>query len=341
MASRFDAEVTDIIPFNEFGDLPDLGDGFEFSNSSAFDREARVIHAPELDDMHDTDDLVPLRLVVPSQFQPIEITPPRESRAYRASHTDTSDGNAKTDVIDISGSRRGAHRKLDGGHVKGRLVAAAMAAGATAAAAYTVTSAADAKPAETMLAAGQGAFVDGAQISGSVDGMQIVTVQPAASSAVHSQELANGAAFAQERAEREARLARPMFVMPTKGVWTSGFGYRWGVLHGGIDIANSIGTPIVAASDGVVIDVGPTAGYGAWVKLRHSDGTVTLYGHINTWLVSKGQRVMAGDQIATMGNRGNSTGPHLHFEVLTDGSNRIDPVPWLAQRGLSPGGYVG
>lgn len=129
--------------------------------------------------------------------------------------------------------------------------------------------------------------------------------------------------------------------MPTRGVWTSGFGFRWGVLHGGIDIANSIGTPILAAADGVVIDVGPTAGYGAWVKLKHSDGTVTLYGHINTWLVSVGQRVMAGDQIATMGNRGNSTGPHLHFEVLLDGSNRIDPVGWLAKRGLSPGSYVG
>jgi murein DD-endopeptidase MepM/ murein hydrolase activator NlpD len=136
-------------------------------------------------------------------------------------------------------------------------------------------------------------------------------------------------------------MNRPLFVMPTKGVWTSGFGYRWGVLHGGIDLANSIGTPIVAAADGVVIDAGPTAGYGAWVKLRHSDGTVTLYGHVNTWLVSIGERVMAGDQIATIGNRGNSTGPHLHFEVLLNGTNRVDPVPWLAQRGLSPGNYVG
>ena len=127
---------------------------------------------------------------------------------------------------------------------------------------------------------------------------------------MHAEEITKAAAFAQERADREARLQRPLFVMPTKGVFTSGFGYRWGVLHGGIDIANSIGTPIVAVADGVVIDAGPTAGYGAWVKLRHADGTVTLYGHVNTWLVSIGQRVMAGDQIATIGNRGNSTGPH-------------------------------
>ena len=183
--------------------------------------------------------------------------------------------------------------------------------------------------------------LDGGAITGTADGMQIVTIAPAASSPIHSEEFANGAAFAAERAEREARLQRPMFVMPTRGVWTSGFGYRWGVLHGGIDIANSIGTPIMAAADGVVIDVGPTAGYGAWVKLRHADGTVTLYGHINTWLVSKGQRVMAGDQIATIGNRGNSTGPHLHFEVLLNGTDRVNPTPWLAQRGLSPGKYTG
>jgi murein DD-endopeptidase MepM/ murein hydrolase activator NlpD len=192
-----------------------------------------------------------------------------------------------------------------------------------------------------MLAAGQSAFVDGGVITGSVDGMQIVSVEPAASSAIHSEELANGAAFAQERADREARLARPQFVFPAKGVWTSGFGYRWGVLHAGIDIANSIGTPILAAADGVVTDAGPTAGFGAWVKIRHTDGTVTLYGHVNTWLVSVGQRVMAGDQIATIGNRGNSTGPHLHFSVLRNGTDYIDPVPWLAQRGLSPGKYVG
>jgi murein DD-endopeptidase MepM/ murein hydrolase activator NlpD len=90
-----------------------------------------------------------------------------------------------------------------------------------------------------------------------------------------------------------------------------------------------------------VIDAGPTAGYGAWVKLRHADGTVTLYGHVNTWLVSVGEHVMAGDQIATIGNRGNSTGPHCHFEVMPDGTNRIDPVPWLAARGISVGAYAG
>ncbi|WP_395310109.1 M23 family metallopeptidase [Mycobacterium sp. AMU20-3851] len=333
------AEVTDIIPFNEFGDLHEL----DFRDSSAFDKEQRVIAAPELDDLHDTDDLVPLRLVIPTEFQAgAESEAHRDSsHAYRDSHTDLSDGTALTDVIDMRAHRTGgAHRKQTVGAVKSRLMIAAMAAGATASGAYSLTQSDTTPAADTVLAA-DNALVNGAAISGSAEGMQIVAVQPVASSAVHAEEITKAAAFAQERAEREARLARPLFAMPTKGVWTSGFGYRWGVLHGGIDIAGPIGTPILAASDGVVVEVGPTAGYGALVKLRHSDGTVTLYGHINTWLVSKGQRVMAGDQIATMGNRGNSTGPHLHFEVLMNGSNRIDPVPWLAQRGLSPGSYVG
>jgi hypothetical protein len=328
-------EITDIIPFNEFGKLADL----EFHDSSAFDRESQIIHAPELDDLHDTDDLTPVRLAVPSRFRPDARDERSSSHAYRDSFTDVSDGAAATDIIDMAG-RRGAHRKETAGAVKSRLMIAAMAAGATAAGAYSLGGGAEAQADDTVLASGA-TIVDGASITGSVDGMQIVSVASTADSAVHAEEITKAAAFAQERAEREARLARPLFVMPTKGVWTSGFGYRWGVLHGGIDIANSIGTPIVAASDGVVIDVGPTAGYGAWVKIRHSDGTVTLYGHINTWLVNVGERVMAGDQIATMGNRGNSTGPHLHFEVMLNGSNRIDPTGWLAKRGLSPGGYVG
>ncbi len=327
-------EITDIIPFNEFGKLSDL----EFHHSSAFDRECQVIHAPELDDMADSDDLIPMRLVVPSKFRPDAREERRSSHAYRDSRTDVSNGMAATDIIDMTARRAAQHRKETASAVKGRLMIAAMAAGATAAAAHSVMNNSDTSTTDTVLAADQATIAGGA-VSGSTDGMQVVTVASATEAVVHAEEITKAAAFAQERAEREARLQRPLFVMPTKGVFTSGFGYRWGVLHGGIDIANSIGTPIVAAADGVVIDVGPTAGYGAWVKLRHADGTVTLYGHVNTWTVSIGQRVWAGDQIATIGNRGNSTGPHCHFEVLLNGTDRIDPVGWLAKRGLSPGSY--
>ncbi|MBK1787225.1 M23 family metallopeptidase [Prauserella sp. ASG 168] len=122
-------------------------------------------------------------------------------------------------------------------------------------------------------------------------------------------------------------------VAPTSGVITSTYGPRWGVIHYGLDIANSIGTPIVSVSDGVVISSGPASGFGLWVRVRHDTGIVTVYGHINESLVSVGQRVSAGQQIATMGNRGQSTGPHLHLEVQKNGS-KIDPLFWLRANGV-------
>lgn len=330
--SDFDRnEVTEIIPFNEFGNLDEL----DFCDNVAFDTEAEVLRAPELDDLHDTDDLTPLQLAGPAGF---DSEPPAERRSELRSsgvhrHAVNSDG------ADVPW-RRGQHRKQLDGVVKGRVLITAMAAGAAAAAAHSATHPSDTHKAATVLAA-DSTTVNGAAITTSPRGMQMITVQPAANAAVHNAELARAVAFAEERAQREARLQQPLYVMPTKGIFTSSFGYRWGVLHAGIDIANSIGTPILAVSDGVVIDAGPTAGYGAWVKLRHSDGTVTLYGHVNTTTVSVGQRVMAGDQIATMGNRGFSTGPHLHFEVLLGGTHRVDPVPWLAKRGLNLGSFAG
>ncbi|SPM30914.1 membrane protein, partial [Mycobacterium terramassiliense] len=335
-------EVTEILPLDGFdfddwdfvdeaADLDDL----DFSNDSAFDNEARVLLAPELDDLHDTDDLGPLLLAapaavpVPARFQPRTAA----TEARRSNYSDI------TDVIPVI-RRGGQHRKQPTSAARGRLLISAMAAGAAAAAAHTATSHADTPKTEAVLTANASALTGGAG-SNTIRGAQVIAVQPAANAAVHNEELAKGLAFANDRAQREARLQQPLYVMPTKGIFTSNFGYRWGVLHAGIDLANSIGTPIYAVSDGVVIDSGPAAGYGALVKLRHADGTVTLYGHVNTTLVSVGQRVMAGDQIATMGNRGNSTGPHLHFEVLQGGTERIDPVPWLAKRGLNVGNYAG
>ncbi len=322
-------EVTDIIPFNEFGELGYLDD-LEFSDNTAFDKEAQVLRAPELDDLSDTDDITPQWLAAPSASG----NPASEAQASAPAHRLRS-----RPAADIPWQRGGQHRKPLTGATRGRVLITAMAAGAAAAAAHAATHPNDTAKAETALAADSATLNSGP--TAAARGMQLVTIRPAANVAAHNQELANGVAFAQERAQREARLQQPLFVMPTKGIFTSNFGYRWGVLHAGIDLANSIGTPIYAVSDGVVVAAGPTAGYGMWVKLRHADGTVTLYGHVNTTLVSVGQRVMAGDQIATMGNRGDSTGPHLHFEVMLGGTNRIDPVPWLAKRGLSVGNYTG
>ncbi|WP_420716185.1 M23 family metallopeptidase [Mycobacterium sp. 94-17] len=332
-------EVTEILPLDGFDfddfdlsdDTGDLGD-LDFSNDSPFDNEAQVLLAPELDDLTEADDVRPLWLAVPvTEMLPKVIAEPRSERRLERSH--------RTDVVGVA-RRGGQHRKEPTSAARGRLLISAMAAGAAAAAAHTATSHADTPKTDAVLTANASSLTGGAG-SGTVRGPQVIAAAPAATAALHNQEFAKGVAFANDRAQREARLSQPLYVMPTKGIFTSNFGYRWGVLHAGIDLANSIGTPIYAVSDGVVIDSGPASGYGMLVKLRHADGTVTLYGHINTTLVSVGERVMAGDQIATMGNRGNSTGPHLHFEVLQGGTERIDPVPWLAKRGLMVGNYAG
>lgn len=152
-----------------------------------------------------------------------------------------------------------------------------------------------------------------------------------------SELLAKGQRFAEERLAREAEARRPLFALPAAGTYTSGYGARWGTLHAGVDIANAIGTPVFAVADGVVVDSGPAAGFGLWVRILHADGTVTVYGHIDSSEVQVGQAVMAGDEIAKMGNRGQSTGPHLHFEVHVGGENKVDPLPWLASRGISLG----
>jgi murein DD-endopeptidase MepM/ murein hydrolase activator NlpD len=126
----------------------------------------------------------------------------------------------------------------------------------------------------------------------------------------------------------------------TTGRVTSCYGSRWGTLHAGVDIAAPIGTPIYVPEAGVVVQAGPASGFGLAVAVQHGDGTITLYGHVNQMFVSAGQAVTAGQQIAEVGNRGQSTGPHLHFEVHTGGlyANRVNPMPWLTARGISLGG---
>ena len=242
-----------------------------------------------------------------------------------------------TDVL----PRTPQHRRQPTSAAKGRVLIAAMAAGAAAAAAYTMVNPPEPVTTTRTVLAVEKAPMDSAFATG-LRGVELIPVKPAANAVVHAEELAKAVAYAAERADREARLQRPLFILPTHGLFTSGYGYRWGALHDGIDLAGPIGTPIYAASDGIVKEAGPTnSGYGAWVLIRHSDGTVTRYGHVSSWTVQVGQRVFAGDQIATIGNRGNSTGPHLHFSVLLGGTNPTDPVSWLAARGVSVGPYTG
>ncbi|HET7721449.1 MAG TPA: peptidoglycan DD-metalloendopeptidase family protein [Acidimicrobiales bacterium] len=115
---------------------------------------------------------------------------------------------------------------------------------------------------------------------------------------------------------------------PTNGSVTSGFGYRWGSLHAGIDIANGVGTPIRAAKAGTIILAGWNGGYGNCIVIDHGGGFSTLYGHMTRLRASDGQRVSQGDLIGDMGSTGNSTGSHLHFETRVNGSPQ-DPTRYL------------
>ncbi|MEV0367296.1 M23 family metallopeptidase [Nocardia fusca] len=242
---------------------------------------------------------------------------------------------------------RGAHRvAAPPSALKGRAAVVAVAAGAVVAAGQCAT----AEPTEHKQAQ-QATDYEAAGSVHEIAAQSMATEDPAAVSNTASPQmlggnlpvdtsrfgemLANGAQFAEDLAQAEEAKFRPLFAKFTSGAYTSGFGARWGVQHLGIDVAGPIGTPIYAVADGEVIDAGPASGFGMWVRLLHADGTVTVYGHVDTTTVSVGEYVYAGDQIATMGNRGFSTGPHCHFEVWLNGSDKIDPVPWLATRGIS------
>ncbi|KMO86789.1 peptidase M23 [Megasphaera cerevisiae DSM 20462] len=124
------------------------------------------------------------------------------------------------------------------------------------------------------------------------------------------------------------------FIWPVNGVITSPFGYRThpifgtSIFHSGIDIGVDYGTPVHAADSGVVVDAGWISGYGYAVIIDHGNGLSTLYGHNESLAVSAGQSVSQGQVIAYAGSTGNSTGPHVHFEVRVNG-DPVDPMSYL------------
>jgi murein DD-endopeptidase MepM/ murein hydrolase activator NlpD len=118
------------------------------------------------------------------------------------------------------------------------------------------------------------------------------------------------------------------FIWPVHGVVTSGFGWRWGRMHEGLDIAVASGTPVVAAAAGTVIVAGWLGGYGNLVVVDHGNGIATAYGHNTNVTVFLGQTVAQGQLISYSGNTGNSTGPHVHFEVRVGGV-AVDPLGYL------------
>lgn len=122
------------------------------------------------------------------------------------------------------------------------------------------------------------------------------------------------------------------FIWPAQGTVTSGYGWRWGRMHRGVDVAGPVGTPIVAAGPGVVENAGwNSGGFGNMVEIRHPNGSMTRYAHNSSLTVSTGQTVRQGQQIALMGSTGYSTGPHLHFEVH-EGGSAVNPVAYLPGR---------
>ena len=118
------------------------------------------------------------------------------------------------------------------------------------------------------------------------------------------------------------------FMWPVHGVLTSSFGWRWGRMHEGIDIAVGNGTPVVASASGTVIVAGWMGGYGNLVVVDHGNGIATAYGHNTSIAVGVGQSVAQGQLIAYSGNTGYSTGPHVHFEVRVNGA-AVDPLGYL------------
>lgn len=131
--------------------------------------------------------------------------------------------------------------------------------------------------------------------------------------------------------DKESFVKSTPTIMPALGYLTSNYGPRMSPyagklkMHEGIDIGAPIGTPIVSPADGVITYSGPKPGFGNLVQIDHGYGVETIYGHMATMTVKKGQRVTRGDKIATVGNVGFSTGPHLHYEIRVNGTP-VDPL---------------
>ena len=176
-----------------------------------------------------------------------------------------------------------------------------------------------------------------------VEGLQRVSAELTARIRSAQQAAASAAAAAASRSRRSVEAAPPAahasppeptpvassgFMWPVSGTLTSGFGWRWGRMHEGIDIAAPSGTPVVASASGTVIYSGWMGGYGNLVVVDHGGGVATAYAHLSGYATSTGSSVFRGQTVGYVGSTGNSTGPHLHFEVRINGSP-VDPLGYL------------
>lgn len=131
--------------------------------------------------------------------------------------------------------------------------------------------------------------------------------------------------------KRPTGIGSGTFLFPTNGVISSRFGMRWNRLHKGLDIANDTGTDIRAADEGIVCYSGEMSGYGNIIILDHKNGYKTYYAHCSKLYAKNGSIVGKGDVIAAMGSSGNSTGPHLHFEIRRE-NTPLDPSDFVKQK---------
>jgi lipoprotein NlpD len=162
----------------------------------------------------------------------------------------------------------------------------------------------------------------------------ISTSTPVRTQTINNSQNSSSQNFSPKQQATKATNSTSNFIYPTQGIVSQGFRkYQ----HEGIDIANASGTPILAAAGGKVIKAGwDDWGLGNAIKILHPNGQTTVYGHNRRILVNQGQQVNQGQIIAEMGSTGNSSAPHLHFEVHTNEikTNRpvaMDPIPFLRQ----------
>ena len=167
---------------------------------------------------------------------------------------------------------------------------------------------------------------------------QAASIQTAALQG-RNEQAARAARTAQRKARAKAKMERESkrWVRPIR-TWhiTSGFGWRWGKSHDGIDLGASTGTPLYAMSRGEVIGSFFDPSFGNKVEIRYWDGSISWYGHMSKRIAQKGDTVRPGELVGLVGNTGHSFGSHLHFEMQQSVAQDtpIDPVTWLKRHGL-------
>lgn len=310
----------------------------------SFDEELDDDDAGDVDGLGGTDD-TPEVHDLPTQAMPVTATP---RAARRTAPKGNAKGNTKSGAKAGSSSRRRTPAKRSALLTVAVPSACVMGVAGVAAASVGGLTGTD-KPAEdtTTMAAPDPASVKPVAANTKLD------TQLAALSA-DAGDFADRASRTQERIDLRQRqdeekkkkaeeaaakeAARPKFAVPVeqRGLSAS-FGQAggmWMSVHTGIDFPVSYGTPVMAATDGTVRTQYNSA-YGNMAIVTSPDGTETWYCHLSSTKIRSG-KVKAGDVIAYSGNSGNSTGPHLHFEVRPGGGSAIDPLPWLRSHGLDP-----